>query len=121
MKTIIAPLDFSDSSFNALNFAAELANRAKARLIIMHAQKTSDDKDDSERKLKSAEKALKINFDTNFSCEIYISNGNLMEAMNDLIPKLKPDLIVMGTKGATGLKRIFIGSNTVNVISMPCG
>ena len=28
-----------------------------------------------------------------------------------------PDLIVMGTKGASGLKRILIGSNTVNVIS----
>ena len=36
MKTILALVDFSDASTNALSFAAELSKRASARLIIMN-------------------------------------------------------------------------------------
>ena len=43
--------------------------------------------------------------------------GNLVETLNGLIGLHQPDLIVMGTKGASGLKRILIGSNTVKVLA----
>jgi hypothetical protein len=35
MKTIIAPVDLSDSSTNAVSFAAELSKRAKAHLTTV--------------------------------------------------------------------------------------
>src|SRR5207342_2350709 len=45
------------------------------------------------------------------------AHGDLITVLKKIIAVQQPDLIVMGTKGASGLKRILIGSNTVNVIA----
>ncbi len=37
MKTILAPTDFSASSINAVNYAADLALSIKANLVLFHA------------------------------------------------------------------------------------
>jgi len=54
---------------------------------------------------------------------VFSSVARRYDVMNDLmsggmhrLPRA-PDLVVMGTKGASGLKRILIGSNTVHIIS----
>ncbi len=46
-----------------------------------------------------------------------MERGNLITALKKLIEVQQPDLIVMGTNGASGLKKLIIGSNTVKVIS----
>ena len=45
MKTIIAPVDFSDASANALSFAAELSKRSSARLMIVHIIRKGDEEE----------------------------------------------------------------------------
>lgn len=42
--------------------------------------------------------------------------GGLVENIQELIPKLDIDNIVMGTHGATGSKKLFFGSNALKVI-----
>ena len=37
MKNILVPIDFSDALFNAVSYAAFLANVFNARLILVHA------------------------------------------------------------------------------------
>jgi hypothetical protein len=37
MKTIIAPTDFSGSSLNSVNYAADLAVSINAKLVLFHA------------------------------------------------------------------------------------
>src|SRR5579885_52477 len=37
MKTILAPIDYSKASLNALNYAADFAMKAKAKLVLFHA------------------------------------------------------------------------------------
>ncbi|MEO6136615.1 MAG: universal stress protein, partial [Ginsengibacter sp.] len=37
MKTILAPIDFSDASFSSADYAASLANIFNAELILVHA------------------------------------------------------------------------------------
>ncbi|MGN6540913.1 MAG: universal stress protein, partial [Ginsengibacter sp.] len=37
MKNILVPIDFSDASFNAVSYAAFLANAFNAELILLHA------------------------------------------------------------------------------------
>lgn len=116
MKTIVTPVDFSSSSVNALEFAAELAKRTSARLLIIHALQNREDEDEAERKLKATQAELKKTFGAGLKTEIALRRDNLVAVMKKIIASQDPGLIVMGTKGATGLKRILIGSNTVNVM-----
>ena len=109
MKTIIAPIDFSDASTNALSFAAELAKRASARLIAVTILEVGEDETNAKNKLKAIESDLK--------CETLVARGDLINSLVAVMEAQHPDLIVMGTKGASGLKRILMGSNTVNVIA----
>ena len=117
MKKIIAPVDFSDASTNALSFAAELSKRASAQLIIVNIFEKGEDEEESRDKLKSVAADLKKTFGPNLNCETLVAHGSLISELKPIINVQQPDLIVMGTKGASGLKRILIGSNTVNVIA----
>jgi nucleotide-binding universal stress UspA family protein len=62
MKTIIAPVDFSDASANALSFAAELSKRASARLIVLNILQKGESELETRDKLKSLESGSEKNF-----------------------------------------------------------
>jgi nucleotide-binding universal stress UspA family protein len=117
MKTILAPVDFSDASTNSVSFAAELSKRSSSRLIIVNILQKAEDETETKSKLKSLESDLKKTIDPDLNCESFIAHGNLITTLKKIIAAQQPDIIVMGTKGASGLKKILIGSNTVNVIS----
>ena len=117
MKTIIAPIDFSDASANALSFAAELSKRAAARLIVINILQKGEGEEEAKNKLKSVESDLKKSFGPALHCEWSLARGNLITSLKKIIAAQQPDLIVMGTKGASGVKKILIGSNTVKVIA----
>ena len=117
MKTVFSPVDFSDASRNALLFATELSKRANARLVVINIMQEDDDQAEADKKLKDIELDLKKSFGANLNCETLTARGELVASMKEIIRDQKPDIIVMGTKGASGLKRILIGSNTVNVIA----
>jgi len=117
MKTIIAPVDFSDASTNALSFAAEMSKRASAHLHIVNVLAPGDDEAETKSKLEAVVQGLQKTFGPDLKCESSVAQGSLVTALQERIDAQQPDLIVMGTKGASGLKRILIGSNTVNVIA----
>ena len=117
IKTVIAPVDFSQASINALSFAAELSKRASARLVIINVGRTGEDDEDAKNKLKEIESNLKRSFDSDLKCETFLAHGDVVASLQELITIHQPDVVIMGTKGASGLKRILIGSNTVNFIA----
>ena len=45
-----------------------------------------------------------------------IIHGSIILSIREYIKAKKVDLVVMGTKGATGLKEFFIGSNTEKIV-----
>jgi nucleotide-binding universal stress UspA family protein len=117
MNTIIAPIDFSDASHNALLFAAEMSKRASSLLIIVNIVGKGEDEGTAINQLKGTTADLKKSLGSDLKCESLVARGSLIPALKKLIVARQPDLIVMGTKGASGLKKILIGSNTVNVIA----
>jgi len=81
MKTILAPVDFSDASTNALSFATELSKRASAHLIIINILEKGEDEEEIKSKLKSIESNLKKSFGSDLKCESFLAHGNLITTL----------------------------------------
>jgi len=117
MKSILAPVDFSDASMNAVSFAAELSKRSAARLVIVNILQKGEDENVIKAKLKTLESDLSKSIGADLHCESQLAHGSLIPTLKKIITIQRPDLIVMGTKGASGLKKILIGSNTVKLMA----
>lgn len=135
MKRILVPTDFSDNAYNALFYATRffkgqackfyVLNTFEVHTPVLTSRMNTEKGDSLYRKLskKSKEKLTEtfhsITRDTddlNHSFETISVSKNLSDTINKAIEKYDIDLVVMGTKGCSGTKEIFMGSNTVNVI-----
>jgi nucleotide-binding universal stress UspA family protein len=119
MKTnvIIAPTDFSSASHNAILFAAEICRRSSSVLLLVNVSPKRGEEPEATQALESIMSDLKRTGTAELQCEYMVAQGNLTSTLKKIIIERQPKLVVMGTKGASGLKRIIIGSNTVNVLS----
>jgi len=97
MKTILALVDFSDVSTNAVSFAAELSKRSLARLIVVNILQKGEEQNETNNKLNAIESDLKKSFGSDLNCESLLAHGNLIPALKKIIAAQQPDLIVMGT------------------------
>lgn len=117
IKSIITPVDFSTEASTALMFAAEISKRASANLTILHALQSNQNEEEAKQQMGQLVASIKQTFGSDLQCESKVVPGDLLTALNSQIGIQQPDLIVMGTKGASGLKKILIGSNTVKVLA----
>lgn len=133
-KKILCPIDFSDLSSLALKYAAAAAVEFNAGLRIFHAKffdtpkyfsRHEDEQLIQEIKKGGAtvEKALRDHTEKilgTLSRKIPLDYGAVdrhpVEAILEAVETEFFDLIVMGTHGYSGLKRLFLGSVTENVI-----
>lgn len=131
MKTILVPTDFSKNADNALKFAMALAKEENAKIILLNAWEIRypateipltaeinslhllSAENHSNKRLDSI--ILKLQ-DSGIKCDRISVQESLVEAVLNAIEKYRVNMVIMGTKGATGLKEIFIGSNTAKVI-----
>lgn len=129
MKHILFPTDFSDNSEHALPFALELARIYEAELNLFNSYKLPYSKSnllvsivdrmkkDSENGLeKLKQKALSREKYKHIKINLISRSGGFVESIPKVASFTECDLIVMSTKGASGLKEMFIGSNTLEVI-----
>lgn len=130
MEHIIVPTDFSEEAKTALAFATELAKRESADITLLHVVNTTQvfhpiymDPVLTSRLLKdlktNAENTLenwKAEFAPHAKIEACVEELSLSEAIERIVGQKKTDLIVMGTKGASGLTEFFVGSNTEKVV-----
>ncbi|HET6244406.1 MAG: universal stress protein [Bacteroidetes bacterium] len=129
MKNILFPTDFSSDANNALEYALELAKLNSAKIILLNAYHMPYNradimvsvmgilKEDSEAGLKQTLERIKKNprF-ADINCETKSRIGDVVSVCAELIKDEDIDLIVMGTKGASGVLETIIGSNTASVV-----
>ncbi|HSH25795.1 MAG TPA: universal stress protein [Massilibacterium sp.] len=129
MKRILFPTDFSNTSRKALTYALEIARRNNAELILTHTiediyEFTPMIEDYKQRMTREVEIQLQNLIDEitikeeyqNLDVKTQILNGRIVTTILEKADQVKADLIVMGTTGATGLKKIFFGSNATEVM-----
>src|SRR5262245_46329625 len=127
LRTVLYPTDFSDCSRYAFRVARSLAREQHARLIIAHVNQTVGpgdggcsasaprETDDSRarfwevlHRLQSSDPALDV--------EYHMTDGNPAEEILRLADQTRCDVIVMGTHGRTGLRRLLMGSVAEEVL-----
>lgn len=135
MKTILLPTDFSKNSINAINYAVELYKNETCVFYILNVQKASsfisDDMmvvnasatiyntivDAAKKSINNIIVKMKRHYNNEKHQFIAVVDyDNFIDSINQVSNKYKIDLIIMGTKGASGLAKVFFGSNTVKVI-----
>ncbi|MGN6341756.1 MAG: universal stress protein [Ginsengibacter sp.] len=127
MQKILVPTDFSDNALKAVAHACEIAKKSNAVIHLLHAEPTlsmNGIQTDSSGKKVVADKTLDLNLSLEAITDVYpdvtilpiLVGGNVIPSILAYAEKENPDLIIMGTKGASGLKKIFIGSVTAGII-----
>jgi nucleotide-binding universal stress UspA family protein len=130
MKNILVPIDFSDASFNAVSYAAFLANAFHAELILLHAYNSTGvisengntQIDNSPEEIETAdEKFIRNEMDgivRRFTVKIggIIRKGSPVQVIEEVAKELDPEIIVMGMKGK-GESISAFGSTTVKMIT----
>ncbi len=133
MKKILVPCDFSDAAIHAFRFAIDVAAMSGGEIMLLHVIETpvsadtllmptlyfeKEMLDDMKAAAHRKFKALKDKWLKNSQVRVstYVEYGDVNFTLHQYIAKKKADLVIMGTKGATGAKEFFVGSNTEKVV-----
>src|SRR5260370_33081940 len=128
IKTILHPTDFSESSEYAFQVACSLARDYGAKLVVLHVdmppvtigevisytepQESKEKLWDEFRRLQASEPGIR-----DLRVETKLVEGNPAKEILRAAREFKPELIVMGTHGRTGLSRLLMGSVAQAVVA----
>jgi nucleotide-binding universal stress UspA family protein len=131
IQTILCPIDFSEFSVNAYEYAESLAFHYEAKLLLQHVlfslkpfdwwsiypESYEEDcqklRADAERKLQQF---TKQHARTEIQPTFYVQDGSATDLILSLAEAEAVNLIVMGTHGLRGVDRLMLGSVTERVL-----
>lgn len=134
MKKILLPTDFSENSWNAISYAMQLFKNEPCTFyllntytpVIYHVEYVLVEpaqfgmanaiRDTSEKQLEIFKTRIKKEFNNpKHTIESFAVFNSLISEIKNIVEDKAVDYVVMGTKGATGIKEVLFGSNTVHV------
>lgn len=122
---ILFPFDFSEQALIALDQCYDLARFYNAELTLLYVideeiagdRKATDEKSlEKEMHAKLDEVGSSINQKHNIKVNTVIAKGRVYEKILEVAEMIGAKFIVMGTKGAAGLKKTFIGFYAMKVV-----
>lgn len=137
IKKILVPVDFSETSMEALNHAVYLAKLTKASVTMINVTETMQpfvtpvdypvslsynletyEKTTVAQSKKHLAKLIeKIKKKDKIEINSATSVGWVKEEIIEASKRIKADIIVMGTHGVKGFREYIVGSNTFRVIN----
>ena len=133
IRRILVPIDGSKCSLNAARYAVKLAKDENAQLFCIHVieglpygyvrappnvidQYFKDLQEKAQSWFKEVKDMAKNENVTELKTEIFTDVKSIIESIIDYATSKEVDLIVIGTKGRTGLKRFLTGSVANGVV-----
>ncbi|HHP7242019.1 MAG TPA: universal stress protein [Cyclobacteriaceae bacterium] len=132
INQILAPVNFDEVSMNALNYALDVAHSFKAKIVLLHAfspeaqmvptnqfvpgaslqpDPVNNQFPLNEITKQKLEKLVnEIEGFSNIDYELLHLPGIITETIKEVTAQRDINLTVIGTKGASGLKEIFVGT-----------
>lgn len=136
IKNILIPTDFSENAWNALKYAQQLFQHTKCNFYLLHVsdfisypvspiplgtypelqveEPLVPSKKELNKLLQKIENTFTNSNHTYFGVH---EHGFFLESIKKNVSEKKIELIIMGTKGVSGLRKRIIGSNTGDVIT----
>ncbi|HQQ99177.1 MAG TPA: universal stress protein [Cyclobacteriaceae bacterium] len=132
MRKILVPCDFSDSAIQAFRFAVEVAEQSDGEIIllniielpVMHDTALAPTLSFEESFMKDMKESAEKNFEKMKSkfakggprVKTMVEYGPIHLVIQQTAKAKQADLIIMGTKGSSGLKEFMVGSNTEKIV-----
>lgn len=125
MQTIIFPTDFSKGAEKAMEFAVEISRKNNAKIIAINAYDLpyaetimthslldvmKKNAEDAMKKVGDALAEKEVNYQT------LIQMGNPIRIVKEAVEEYNADMVVLGTKGASGMEEVLIGSNAAAIL-----
>jgi nucleotide-binding universal stress UspA family protein len=136
MKKILFLTDFSATAKNAYIYALNLANATGAEITTLHVYSMPDIRNvNLPESLKEVYESIELNAFENYkdsipvlhkiaetndlshvNCVHVMIEGEPISAICEFAQKEHYDMLIMGTKGASGLREIFLGSVAAKIL-----
>jgi universal stress protein A len=132
LKNILVPIDFSDTSLKALQYAIPFAKQFEAKITLLHVVDlpmypqefgytlVDDSKVFDGTKKRLAELAARM-IAPEFLADAVVRRGVAFDTIVDVARDTQADLIITTTHGYTGLKHVVMGSTAERIVRhAPC-
>lgn len=126
-RRVLAAVDFSEGAAHAVRSAHALGLLEGTEVILVHAYDSliraqmlyagiqrerfekhiAEEAADTRRRLAEFVAGLGL---TDLNPTLHLEEGQTFQALSDVAARVQPDLMVIGTRGLTGAKRILLGS-----------
>jgi len=128
LRKIIVPIDFSETSAQALPYAAALAERFTAEIFLLHVIEPMsipvdsgympprikpEDKNVAQQRLLDLSREV---FEDNVRVRVLVRKGLPFQETTEAAKSLDADMIVLTTHGYTGLAHVLLGSTAERVV-----
>jgi len=132
MKNLLVPCDFSEESREAYQFALQLAAKSNGNVSVLKAVDLPVMYESAlgatpyyfdptlikelKEEARTQFEKMKAKHPSSVRSEFYAQEGPVTPIIRQFIKDHDIDLVVMGTRGASGLEEYLIGSNTEKIV-----
>lgn len=137
LKRILVPLDFSESSVDALRFALPFARESGARLDLLHVIESvvapvgptgegayvpqADNEQLQGEAFARLQKLAAAEVRPPVRANLLVKAGTPAQVIGDVAREHRSDLLIVSTHGRTGMRRFFLGSTAEALVRRaPC-
>jgi nucleotide-binding universal stress UspA family protein len=116
MRNVLVPVDFSDTSMNAVTYATKMLTGVYGvNLVLYHMYEKPEQAETAWKELKKLRASL---FDVGIvkTIEHAEPGRDLTACLEKFVKENKIDLVIMGIKGRTKLEQKIIGNHTLELI-----